>query len=140
MKNKGFLLVDAIVSIFIFIVIILNLLVILNKNFENMKKIVLNEEKVRLINNIQNILQRDFSEKKEEKLYYILDGDNKLILKNLKNNREEELGKFKYISKENIKEIRIKGKDIILNNKNIGKIFFSFIVVDDKNIENIIEE
>lgn len=140
MKNKGFLLVDAIVSVFIFIVIILNLLVILNKNFENMKKIVLNEEKVRLINNIQNILQRDFSEKKEEKLYYILDGDNKLILKNLKNNREEELGKFKYISKENIKEIRIKGKDIILNNKNIGKIFFSFIVVDDKNIENIIEE
>ena len=140
MKNKGFLLVDAIVSIFIFIVIILNLLVILNKNFENMKKIVLNEEKVRLINNIQNILQRDFSEKKEEKLYYILDGDNKLILKNLKNNREEELGKFKYISKENIKEIRIKGKDIILNNKNLGKIFFSFIEIDDKNIENIIEE
>lgn len=140
MKNKGFLLVDAIVSIFIFIVIILNLLVILNKNFENMKKIVLNEEKVRIINNIQNILQRDFSEKKEEKLYYILDGDNKLILKNLKNNREEELGKFKYISKENIKEIRIKGKDIILNNKNIGKIFFSFIEIDDKNIENIIEE
>lgn len=140
MKNKGFLLVDAIVSIFIFIVIILNLLVILNKNFENMKKIVLNEEKVRLINNIQNILQRDFSEKKEEKLYYILNSDNKLILKNLKNNREEELGKFKYISKENIKEIRIKGKDIILNNKNIGKIFFSFIEIDDKNIENIIEE
>lgn len=140
MKNKGFLLVDAIVSVFIFIVIILNLLVILNKNFENMKKIVLNEEKVRLINNIQNILQRDFSEKKEEKLYYILDGDNKLILKNLKNNREEELGKFKYISKENIKEIRIKGKDIILNNKNLGKIFFSFIEIDDKNIENIIEE
>ena len=140
MKNKGFLLVDAIVSVFIFIVIILNLLVILNKNFENMKKIVLNEEKLRLINNIQNILQRDFSEKKEEKLYYILNGDNKLILKNLKNNREEELGKFKYISKENIKEIRIKGKDIILNNKNFGKIFFSFIEIDDKNIENIIEE
>ena len=140
MKNKGFLLVDAIVSVFIFIVIILNLLVILNKNFENMKKIVLNEEKLRLINNIQNILQRDFSEKKEEKLYYILNGDNKLILKNLKNNREEELGKFKYISKENIKEIRIKGKDIILNNKNLGKIYFSFIEIDDKNIENIIEE
>ena len=140
MKNKGFLLVDAIVSVFIFIVIILNLLVILNKNFENMKKIVLNEEKLRLINNIQNILQRDFSEKKEEKLYYILNSDNKLILKNLKNNREEELGKFKYISKENIKEIRIKGKDIILNNKNLGKIYFSFIEIDDKNIENIIEE
>lgn len=137
MKNKGFLLVDIVVSIFIFIVIILNLLVILNKNFENMKKLVLNQEKDRLMKNIENIIERDFNEKKEKRTYYIIDNKNKLILKN---NREEEIGKFKYISKDNIENIKIIEKDVVLNNKNIGKIFFSVIEIDGQYIENIIEE
>lgn len=140
MRNKGFLLVDVVVSIFIFLVIILNLLVILNKNFENMKKLVFNQEKSRIVNNIENIMERDIKEKREEKSYCIIDNENELILKNLKNNRDEEIGKFKYISKENIKNIKIIGKDVILNNEKIGKIFFSSIGLDNKCLENIIEE
>lgn len=140
MRNKGFLLVDVVVSIFIFLVIILNLLIILNKNFESMKKLVLNQEILRIVNNIENIMERDLNEKREEKSYCIIDHKNKLILKNMKNNREEEVGKFKYISKDNIKNIKIIGKDVILNNESIGKIFFSVIEIDEQYIENIIEE
>lgn len=140
MRNKGFLLVDVVVSIFIFLVIILNLLVILNKNFESIKKLVLNQEILRIVNNIENIMERDLNEKREEKSYCIIDHKNKLTLKNMKNNREEEVGKFKYISKDNIKNIKIIGKDVILNNESIGKIFFSVIEIDEQNIENIIEE
>lgn len=140
MKTKGFLLMDVIVSIFIFLVIILNLLIILNKNFESVKKLVLNQEILRIVNNIENVMERDLNEKREEKSYCIIDHKNKLTLKNMKNNREEEVGKFKYISKDNIKNIKIIGKNVILNNERIGKIFFFVIEIDEQHIENIIEE
>ena len=81
MKKKGFLLVDVLVSIAIFSTVIFSLLILMNKNIENTRKIMELQEEKRAIFNIENILKRDFAPKKKEKNYQIYQEENEIFLR-----------------------------------------------------------
>ena len=80
MKKKGFLLVDVLVSIAIFSTVIFSLLILMNKNIENTRKIMDLQEEKRAIFNIENILKRDFDLEKKEKNYEIYQEKNEIFL------------------------------------------------------------
>ena len=96
MKKKGFLLVDVLVSIAIFSTVIFSLLILMNKNIENTRKIMELQEEKRAIFNIENILKRDFAPKKKEKNYQIYQEENEIFLR--EKSKNESIGKFKYLS------------------------------------------
>lgn len=138
MKRKGFLLVDVLVSIAIFSTVIFSLLILMNKNIENTRKIMEFQEEKRAIFNIENILKRDFDLEKREKNYEIYQEENEIFLR--EKSKNESIGKFKYLSLDNLKNIKIFKREVILNNENIGEIFYMSIEIKGKKIEKIIEE
>lgn len=138
MKKKGFLLVDVLVSIAIFSTVIFSLLILMNKNIENTRKIMELQEEKRAIFNIENILKRDFDLEKKEKNYEIYQKENEIFLR--EKSKNESIGKFKYLSLDNLKNIKIFKREVILNNENIGEIFYMSIEIKGKKIEKIIEE
>lgn len=138
MKKKGFLLVDILVSIAIFSTVIFSLLILMNKNIENTRKIMELQEEKRAIFNIENILKRDFDLEKKEKNYEIYQKENKIFLR--EKSKNESIGKFKYLSLDNLKNIKIFKREVALNNENIGEMFYISVEIKDKKIEKIIEE
>lgn len=138
MKKKGFLLVDVLVSIAIFSTVIFSLLILMNKNIENTRKIMELQEEKRAIFNIENILKRDFDLEKKEKNYEIYQEENEIFLR--EKSKNESIGKFKYLSLDNLKNIKVFKREVILNNENIGDIFYISIEIKGKKIEKIIEE
>lgn len=141
MKKKGFLLLDILVSIGLFSFIALNLLVLMNKNIKNFRIITSKQETERLINNIENILKRDFYKKKLQYKYEIEEKEiENIYLKNLENNNIESLGRYSQISFKEIKNIKIVDKKVNINQKEIGKISFVQIEINGKIIEKVIEE
>ena len=138
MKKKGFLLVDVLVSIAIFSTVIFSLLILMNKNIENTRKIMELQEEKRAIFNIENIIKRDFDLEKKEKNYEIYQEENKIFLR--EKSKNESIGKFKYLSVSNLKNIKIFKRKVILNNENIGDIFYMSVEIKGKKIEKIIEE
>lgn len=138
MKKKGFLLVDVLVSISIFSTVIFSLLILMNKNIENTRKIMEIQEEKRAFFNIENIIKRDFYIEEKEKNYEIHQEENEIFLREKSNN--ESIGKFKYLSASNLKNIKIFKREVILNNENIGEIFYISVEIKDKKIEKVIEE
>lgn len=138
MKKKGFLLVDVLVSIAIFSTVIFSLLILMNKNIENTRKIMELQEEKRAIFNIENILKRDFDLEKKEKNYEIYQEENKIFLR--EKSKNESIGKFKYLSLDNLKNIKIFKREVALNNENIGEMFYISIEIKGKKIEKVIEE
>ena len=138
MKKKGFLLVDVLVSIAIFSTVIFSLLILMNKNIENTRKIMDLQEKKRAIFNIENILKRDFDLEKKEKNYEIYQEENEIFLR--EKSKNESIGKFKYISLDNLENIKIFKREVILNEENIGDMFYISIEIKNKKIEKVIEE
>ena len=138
MKKKGFLLVDVLVSIAIFSTVIFSLLILMNKNIENTRKIMELQEEKRAIFNIENIIKRDFDLEKKEKNYEIYQEENKIFLR--EKSKNESIGKFKYLSVSNLKNIKIFKREVALNNENIGDIFYMSVEIKGKKIEKIIEE
>ena len=138
MKKKGFLLVDVLVSIAIFSTVIFSLLILMNKNIENTRKIMELQEEKRAIFNIENILKRDFAPKKKEKNYEIYQEKNEIFLR--EKSKNESIGKFKYLSLDNLKNIKIFKREVILNEENIGDMFYISIEIKNKKIEKVIEE
>ena len=138
MKKKGFLLVDVLVSIAIFSTVIFSLLILMNKNIENTRKIMELQEEKRAIFNIENILKRDFDLEKKEKNYEIYQKENKIFLR--EKSKNESIGKFKYLSLNNLKNIKIFKREVALNNENIGDIFYISVEIKGKKIEKVIEE
>ena len=138
MKKKGFLLVDVLVSIAIFSTVIFSLLILMNKNIENTRKIMELQEEKRAIFNIENILKRDFDLEKKEKNYEIYQEENKIFLR--EKSKNESIGKFKYLSLDNLKNIKIFKREVALNNENIGDIFYISVEIKGKKIEKVIEE
>ena len=111
MKKKGFLLVDVLVSIAIFSTVIFSLLILMNKNIENTRKIMELQEEKRVIFNIENILKRDFDLEKKEKNYEIYQEENEIFLREKFKN--ESIGKFKYLSLDNLKNIKIFKREVL---------------------------
>lgn len=138
MKKKGFLLVDVLVSIAIFSTVIFSLLILMNKNIENTRKIMELQEEKRAIFNIENILKRDFDLKKKEKNYQIYQEENEIFLR--EKSKNESIGKFKYLSLDNLKNIKIFKREVALNNENIGEMFYISVEIKGKKIEKVIEE
>lgn len=138
MKKKGFLLIDVLMAIFIFSTIIFSLIILMNKNIENTRKIMKFQEEKRAVFNIENIIKRDFSIEKKERNYEIFQEKNEIFFKGKVKN--ESIGKFKYLSLNNLKNIKIFKREIILNSENIGEIFFVSVEIDNKKIEKVIEE
>ena len=138
MKKKGFLLVDILVSIAIFSTVIFSLLILMNKNIENTRKIMELQEEKRAIFNIENILKRDFDLKKKEKNYQIYQEENEIFLR--EKSKNESIGKFKYLSLDNLKNIKIFKREVALNNENIGEMFYISVEIKGKKIEKVIEE
>lgn len=138
MKKKGFLLVDVLVSIAIFSTVIFSLLILMNKNIENTRKIMELQEEKRAIFNIENILKRDFDLEKKEKNYEIYQKENKIFLR--EKSKNESIGKFKYLSLDNLKNIKIFKREVTLNNENIGEMFYISVEIKGKKIEKVIEE
>lgn len=138
MKKKGFLLVDVLVSIAIFSTVIFSLLILMNKNIENTRKIMELQEEKRAIFNIENILKRDFDLEKKEKNYEIYQKENKIFLR--EKSKNESIGKFKYLSLDNLKNIKIFKREVTLNNENIGEMFYISVKIKGKKIEKVIEE
>lgn len=138
MKKKGFLLIDILTSIFIFSTIILSILILMNKNIENVRNILISQDEKRAIFNISNIIKRDFYLERREKNYNLTFEENKFFLNGEAS--KESIGKFKYLSLDRIKNIKLLKKSIILNNENIGEMFFIFFEIGDKKIEKVIEE
>ena len=138
MKKKGFLLVDVLVSIAIFSTVIFSLLILMNKNIENTRKIMELQEEKRAIFNIENILKRDFDLEKREKNYEICQEENEIFLR--EKSKNESIGKFKYLSLDNLKNIKIFKREVILNEENIGDMFYISIEIKNKKIEKVIEE
>ena len=138
MKKKGFLLVDVLVSIAIFSTVIFSLLILMNKNIENTRKIMELQEEKRAIFNIENILKRDFAPKKKEKNYQIYQEENEIFLR--EKSKNESIGKFKYLSLDNLKNIKIFKREVALNNENIGEMFYISVEIKGKKIEKVIEE
>ena len=138
MKKKGFLLVDVLVSIAIFSTVIFSLLILMNKNIENTRKIMELQEEKRAIFNIENIIKRDFDLEKKEKNYEIYQEENKIFLR--EKSKNESIGKFKYLSVSNLKNIKIFKREVALNNENIGDIFYMSVEIKGKKIEKVIEE
>ncbi|MCF2611393.1 MULTISPECIES: hypothetical protein [Fusobacterium] len=138
MKKKGFLLVDVLVSIAIFSTVIFSLLILMNKNIENTRKIMDLQEEKRAIFNIENILKRDFDLEKKEKNYEIYQEKNEIFLG--EKSKNESIGKFKYISLDNLKNIKIFKREVALNNENIGEMFYISVKIKGKKIEKVIEE
>ena len=138
MKKKGFLLVDVLVSIAIFSTVIFSLLILMNKNIENTRKIMELQEEKRAIFNIENILKRDFAPKKKEKNYQIYQEENEIFLR--EKSKNESIGKFKYLSLDNLKNIKIFKREVALNNENIGEMFYISVKIKGKKIEKVIEE
>lgn len=138
MKKKGFLLVDILVSIAIFSTVIFSLLILMNKNIENTRKIMELQEEKRAIFNIENILKRDFDLEKKEKNYQIYQEENEIFLR--EKSKNESIGKFKYLSLDNLKNIKIFKREVALNNENIGEMFYISVKIKGKKIEKVIEE
>lgn len=138
MKKRGFLLIDVLVAIFIFSTVIFTLLVLMNKNIENTRKIIKLQEEKRAVFNIENIIKRDFFLERKEKNYKVTQEKNEIFLKGMDKN--ESIGKFKYLSIDNLKNIKLFEREVILNNENIGEIFFILVEIDNKKIEKVIEE
>lgn len=138
MKKKGFLLVDVLVSIAIFSTVIFSLLILMNKNIENTRKIMELQEEKRAIFNIENILKRDFDLEKKEKNYEIYQKENKIFLR--EKSKNESIGKFKYLSLDNLKNIKIFKREVALNNENIGEMFYISVEIKGKKIEKVLEE
>ena len=138
MKKKGFLLVDILVSIAIFSTVIFSLLILMNKNIEKTRKIMELQEEKRAIFNIENILKRDFDLKKKEKNYQIYQEENEIFLR--EKSKNESIGKFKYLSLDNLKNIKIFKREVALNNENIGEMFYISVEIKGKKIEKVIEE
>lgn len=138
MKKKGFLLVDILVSIAIFSTVIFSLLILMNKNIENTRKIMELQEEKRAIFNIENILKRDFDLEKKEKNYEIYQKENKIFLR--EKSKNESIGKFKYLSLDNLKNIKIFKREVALNNENIGEMFYISVEIKGKKIEKVLEE
>ena len=138
MKKKGFLLVDVLVSIAIFSTVIFSLLILMNKNIENTRKIMELQEEKRAIFNIENILKRDFDLEKKEKNYEIYQKENKIFLR--EKSKNESIGKFKYLSLDNLKNIKIFKREVTLNNENIGEMFYISVEIKGKKIEKVLEE
>lgn len=138
MKKKGFLLVDVLVSIAIFSTVIFSLLILMNKNIENTRKIMELQEEKRAIFNIENILKRDFDLKKKEKNYQIYQEENEIFLR--EKSKNESIGKFKYLSLDNLKNIKIFKREVALNNENIGEMFYISVEIKGKKIEKVLEE
>lgn len=138
MKKKGFLLVDILVSIAIFSTVIFSLLILMNKNIENTRKIMELQEEKRAIFNIENILKRDFDLEKKEKNYEIYQKENKIFLR--EKSKNESIGKFKYLSLYNLKNIKIFKREVALNNENIGEMFYISVEIKGKKIEKVLEE
>ena len=138
MKKKGFLLVDILVSIAIFSTVIFSLLILMNKNIEKTRKIMELQEEKRAIFNIENILKRDFDLKKKGKNYQIYQEENEIFLR--EKSKNESIGKFKYLSLDNLKNIKIFKREVALNNENIGEMFYISVEIKGKKIEKVIEE
>lgn len=138
MKKKGFLLVDVLVSIAIFSTVIFSLLILMNKNIENTRKIMELQEEKRAIFNIENILKRDFDLEKKEKNYEIYQEENEIFLR--EKSKNESIGKFKYLSLDNLKNIKIFKREVALNDENIGEMFYISVKIKGKKIEKVIEE
>ena len=138
MKKKGFLLVDVLVSIAIFSTVIFSLLILMNKNIEKTRKIMELQEEKRAIFNIENILKRDFDLEKKEKNYEIYQKENKIFLR--EKSKNESIGKFKYLSLDNLKNIKIFKREVALNNENIGEMFYISVEIKGKKIEKVLEE
>ena len=138
MKKKGFLLVDVFVSIAIFSTVIFSLLILMNKNIENTRKIMELQEEKRAIFNIENILKRDFDLKKKGKNYQIYQEENEIFLR--EKSKNESIGKFKYLSLDNLKNIKIFKREVALNNENIGEMFYISVEIKGKKIEKVLEE
>ena len=138
MKKKGFLLVDILVSIAIFSTVIFSLLILMNKNIEKTRKIMELQEEKRAIFNIENILKRDFDLEKKEKNYEIYQKENKIFLR--EKSKNESIGKFKYLSLDNLKNIKIFKREVALNNENIGEMFYISVEIKGKKIEKVLEE
>lgn len=130
MKKKGFLLIDVLMAIFIFSTVIFSLIILMNKNIENTRKIMKFQEEKRAVFNIENIIKRDFSIEKKERNYEIFQEKNEIFFKGKVKN--ESIGKFKYLSLNNLKNIKIFKREIILNSENIGEIFFVSVEIDNK--------
>ena len=96
------------------------------------------QEEKRAIFNIENILKRDFDLEKKEKNYEIYQEENKVFLREKFKN--ESIGKFKYLSLDNLKNIKIFKREVALNNENIGEMFYISVEIKGKKIEKVIEE
>lgn len=138
MKRKGFLLIDTLVSIFIFSTIILSLIILMNKNIENIRNILNSQEKKRIVFNISNVIKRDFYMLREEKKYNLTCEENKFFL--IGEGLKENIGKFRYLSLDKIKNIKLLKKSVILNDEDIGEMFFISLEIDNEKIEKVIEE
>ena len=54
--------------------------------------------------------------------------------------KNESIGKFKYLSLDNLKNIKIFKREVTLNNENIGEMFYISVEIKGKKIEKVIEE
>ena len=75
-KNRGFMFVELIVILGIFIVIIFPMIMLMNKNIKIVENIRINNEIIKTAENIENILI-NLSEKEEISDKYFLDFDKK---------------------------------------------------------------
>ncbi|NME36260.1 hypothetical protein [Fusobacterium sp. FSA-380-WT-3A] len=139
MKRKGFLLIDLIVSIFLFVNVILGLLLLLNKNNDKARKLLIETDKKRLIFNIENIIERDLKRDFSIAKYQLIQKDEIFYLENLLKNNVTKIGKYKYLKLEDIKNIKTLKKEVLLENQVIGEVYIFYLEFENKKIEKIIE-
>lgn len=139
MKRKGFLLIDLIVSIFLFVNVILGLLLLLNKNNDKTRRLLVETDEKRLIFNIENIIERDLKKDFSIAKYQLIQKDEIFYLENLSKNNVTKIGRYKYLKLEDIKNIKTLKKEVLLENQVIGEVYIAYLELENKKIEKIIE-
>ncbi|MCI6153316.1 hypothetical protein [Fusobacterium perfoetens] len=139
MKRKGFLLIDLIVSIFLFVNVILGLLLLLNKNNDKTRRLLVETDEKRLIFNIENIIERDLKKDFSITKYQLIQKDEIFYLENLSKNNVTKIGRYKYLKLEDIKNIKTLKKEVLLENQVIGEVYIAYLELENKKIEKIIE-
>lgn len=139
MKIKGFLLVDLIISIFLFVNIIFGLLLLLNKNNEKTRKLLVMLDEKRLVFNIENIIERDIKKDFLISNYQLNEKEKIFYLENLLKNEITRIGKYRYLYIDEIKNIKTFKNEVLLENEIIGEVYIFSLEIENKKIEKIIE-
>ncbi len=121
-KNRGFMFVELIVILGIFIVIIFPMIMLMNKNIKIVENIRINNEIIKTAENIENILI-NLSEKEEISDKYFLDFDKKEKTAVLKSSGGGELTKLRDIKYISLCEITVSQKKIFFQEEGIEKEF-----------------